>query len=521
MGNYAILLPIFIPLVAAILVYVVSRYSDAVGSLATLFACFATTAATIYIYPLLADGKALTLKIDIGMPFSLFFSADALGFYLSLISGVLWTLAALYSLEYLEHRLTLFNVFLLLSLYGMIGIAFTGNLFSLLLFFELFSVASAVLVMHEGTREAVRAGFQYLFMSIVGSVAIIFATAAVYATTGSIDLVGTGLHGLAGNPMATALFWLLIAGFAIKAGMFPVHVWLPEAHPIAPSSASALLSGVMIKAGAYGVLRIVYGVYGLKVVSAGSMSDVLLVLAVITMILGSILAILQVELKRMLAYSSVAQIGYIMLGIALLTPSGLEGSMLHILGHALMKGSLFLAAGAVIHKTGRRKLEDLRGLGKVMPWTMATITLAALSMIGVPPFIGFFSKWLLAVGVLQAKSADTLAPWAAYTVLGALVLSGLLNIVYYGPIIIRGWFSEPDVELATGLSAPAHAFDGGEPEDDHGHGHGEKPKMQYRRMEPSWMMLVPLVSLGIGTLVFGIYVNLPMVLVKNVVSLYF
>lgn len=538
MPDYVVLLlSIGVPLAAALIVYLVGRSWDTAGSFLTTLASVATLGVILWLYSIVSTTGPVQLRIDVGLPFPVFLGADALGIYMGLISCLVWALASLYAMEYIEHRVTLFNVFLLLSLYGMLGIAFSGNLFTLLLFFELFSVASAVLVMHEGTPVAVRAAFQYLFMSVVGSVAVILASAAIYSITGSIDLLGAGIKGLAVNPWSTALFWLLVGGFAIKAGMFPVHVWLPEAHPIAPSPASALLSGVMIKAGAYGVIRVVYGVFGIKLVNLSFMSKTLLVLAVITMILGSVLAILQVELKRLLAYSSVAQIGYVMLGVSLLTEAGLQGGVLHVLAHALMKGSLFLAAGCVIHQTGKRNLADLDGLGKVMPWTMVAITLAAMSMIGIPPFIGFSSKWLLAVGALQAKGQGLLDPWAAYTVIGALVLSGLLNIVYYGPLLIRGWFSKPNALLnPDGHASVAHAFDGGEAVagetdaesgshvghegDGHGH-HGEEPPVNYLRLEPSWMMLVPVVSLGVATLVFGVYVRMPMVLVENVVKLYF
>ena len=359
-------------------------------------------------------------------------------------------------------------------------------------------------------------------MSVVGSVAIILATAILWKLTGSTDFTGTGLSALSGNALGPVLFWLLIFGFAVKAGMFPVHVWLPVAHPIAPSPASALLSGVMIKAGAYGIIRVVYGIFGAQLLSNHIMIKTLMLLAVITLLLGSILAILQKELKRMLAYSSVAQIGYVVLGITLLNANGLAGGVLHIFNHALMKGALFLAAGSVIHKTGLRQLSELKGLGKKMPWTMAAITMAALSMIGVPPFIGFFSKWLLGLGALDAGSAGLISSFSAYGIVAILVFSGLLNMVYYGPIIIRGWFMDPEPASGSeGLgnlnlaSAQLHATDGGEPL-----GHAEETKY-IRKVEPTWLMTVPTFTLALGTLVFGLAINLPMRLVESVVRLYF
>jgi multicomponent Na+:H+ antiporter subunit D len=197
------------------------------------------------------------------------------------------------------------------------------------------------------------------------------------------------------------------------------------------------------------------------------------------------------------------------LGAALLTSSGLKGGVLHILAHALMKGALFLSAGIIIHQTGLRKLEDLEGIGKKLPLTMTAFTMAAISMIGVPPFIGFFSKWYLAVGALQAKDAGYITQWSAYGIVGAIILSGLLNIVYYAPIIIRGWFGGPAPESAHGHGhAVATANDGGHPE-------------SAAAVEPSWLMLAPVLILAFGTLLLGLYVKIPLELINDVVSKYF
>ena len=511
MGDYLILVPILIPLIGCVIVALVSRYSEELGGALTTVLSAATLGVVTWLYYLYNQGARLDLAFNVGLPFKLAFSLDALGLFMGFISTLVWTLASLYSLEYITHRKTIFNVFLLLSLYAMLGITSTANLFSLLIFFEVFSVASAVLVMHEGTPEAQRAAFQYLFISIVGSVMIILASAAIFVQTGSLSLIGQGIAALKGNPLTPLFFWLLIGGFAIKAGMFPVHMWLPEAHPIAPSPASALLSGVMIKAGAYGAIRVVYGIFGMALLSTAIMAKLLLALAVFTMIFGSIMAITQTELKRLLAYSSVAQIGYVILGVSLLSEAGLTGGVLHIFNHALMKGSLFLAAGVIIHQTGLRNLDELTGIAKRLPLTMTAFTLSALSMIGVPPFIGFFSKWNLALGALQSRESGFISQWSAYGIVAALILSGLLNIVYYAPIIIRAWFYEPGES-----PGPGHA---------HGHAVATAPDggqtAKVRRVEPSWLMTGPMLTLALGTLVFGLYINVPYRLVNAVVRLYF
>jgi len=498
---------ILVPLIGSVVVFAWGRYSKKTAPIvSTVFSGAALTVA-IALY-VLSKGQAIKIGLDVGLPFDLALKADALGLFLTLITTSIWFLVTLYSVEYIHDRKGIFGTFMHLSLFGMLGITLSENLFTLLLFFEIFSLASTILIIHEMTKEAIKAGFQYLFMSVLGTGAIIAGSAIVYSLTGSVNLLDTGLANISITGMGALAFWLLMLGFAIKAGVFPVHIWLPQAHPIAPSAASALLSGIMIKAGAYGIIRVIYGIYsnGGDIIIGSTFTSILIVIAVITMIGGSIAAITQGELKKMLAYSSVAQIGYVLLGAALLSKAALTGGVLHILNHAIMKSALFLAAGAIIHKTGKRNLKDLKGIGKTMPFTMTVITLSAISMIGIPPFLGFFSKWLLAKGALDAVTGGIIQPWAAYTIVGAIVLSGLLNVVYYGPILINGWFGGKE-------ERPAHA---------HGHDeHHEPAKEKVKLTEPSWVMVAPMMALAISTLVLGIYIKYPLKLVASVVKIYF
>lgn len=518
MGKTLLLSSILIPLVGSMVVFAWGKKGKkTVSVIGTIFSA-ANLGVAIALYLLFNKGIALSATLDVGLPFHLGLKADALGLFLSLVTTAVWFLVTLYSVEYIHEHKGLFATFMQLSLFGMLGITLSENLFTLLLFFEVFSIASAVLVIHEMTQKAIKAGFQYLFMSVVGTGCIIAGSAIVYNLTGSINLLDTGLANISIKGAGAIAFWLLMIGFAIKAGVFPVHIWLPQAHPIAPSAASALLSGVMIKAGAYGIIRVIYGIYSDNgdIVIGPTFTTVLIVLAVVTMIGGSLAAITQKELKTMLAYSSVAQIGYVFLGAALLTPAALAGGVLHILNHALMKSALFMAAGSIIHKTGKRQLSDLKGIGKQMPFTMTVITLAAISMIGVPPFVGFFSKWLLAKGALESLSSDIIGAWAAYTIVGAIILSGLLNIIYYGPILINGWFGGKEPELG----------DGSHEHDDHAHGgdgsHREpSPNDRVKLTEPSWVMISPMLILAILTLVLGVYMKYPMKLVTMVVKTYF
>lgn len=505
MENVLIIWAILIPLIGSFATFIWGRFNKKTVSYVSMVFSAASLIVVIALYMFFSKGQDLRIGFDVGLPFQLALRADALGLFLALITTSLWFLVSIYSIEYIHEHKGIFACFMQLSLYGMLGVTFSENLFTLLLFFEIFSIASAILVIHELTPEAIRAGFQYLFISVVGTACLIVGAAILFNYSGSLNLMGQGLSIL--KSPGLLIFWLLLIGFGVKAGVFPVHIWLPEAHPIAPSSASALLSGVMIKAGAYGIIRVIYGVFGGKIIAGPSTSTILIIIALITMIGGSLAAITQLELKKMLAFSSVAQIGYILLGAALMNPVALKGAVLHILNHALMKGSLFLAAGAIIHKTGKRNLADLKGIGREMPVTMTIITLSAISMIGVPPFIGFFSKWLLAAGAMDASKLGIISPWASYVVIGSIVLSGLLNAVYYGPIILNGWFG------------------GKEPKPAHGHGHDDHQKEEIvekvRLKEPSWVMVSPMLILSASTLALGIFVKYPLYLVNLVIKMIF
>jgi multicomponent Na+:H+ antiporter subunit D len=459
----------------------------------------------LWMYPAISRGEKYLLVLDTGLQINVSFMADALSILTGLVAIVVWMLASVYAVEYMshEHAQRRYNIFSLLSLAGMLGVVFTGNLFTLYLFFELLSVASYVMVIHEETREAMQAGFIYLFMGVAGGLVLLFSIIATYSITGSGELYKIG-RGLVGHPLLPYIFWGYVFGFGVKAGLFPVHVWLPSAHPVAPSPASALLSGIMIKAGAYGIIRAIYSVIGLEALSSHHLIMLgLLVLALINIVLGSAVAIKQTEIKKMLAYSSISQIGYIILGVALLTPKGILGGVVHIFNHAIIKGALFLCAGAFIHQLGVRQLEDLKGIGKRMPITMLCFTLAGLSMIGFPPFNGFISKWFLALGSLEVTKVQSYGMGVGILGLGVLLLSSFMNLVYYGPIIYGGWFAEqPAKDLL------------------HNEVGGIKTDLQ-DNSDPNWWMKAPLLLLGFGTLVFGIFPQLPVRLAQQVSKLFF
>lgn len=502
MTSYLPLIAILVPMVGTVLVWAASKISDRQADVWTAIITGITFVVSVAMYPAVAAGQKLQLEIATGFPVKFALYVDGLGMIMALISSGLWFLSSLYAIRYMEHEhhRMRFDVFSLFSLAGMMGIVVTGNMFSFYIFFEMMAILSYLLVIHEETPEAMRAGLKYLFMGIIGGLTVLVAIVATYVITGSVDLTRAGMAQLQDSPFFVVIFWSYIFGFAVKAGMFPVHVWLPDAHPVAPSPASALLSGVMIKAGAYGIIRTVYAIFGRGLSDGAALNQTLLVLALITMMLGSAVAITQTEIKRLLAYSSIAQIGYVVLGVSMLSANGLVGSIYHMFGHAMMKGCLFLAAGAMIHMTGLRNIEDLRGIGKRMPVTMVCFTLSVFSMIGFPPFIGFLSKWTLALGALDASKAGIFATWVAVTIISALLVSSLLNVVYYGPIVIRAWF---------GASS------------DEGHGHGKQAAAPVATDDPPWQMLLPIGLLSAGTLIFGLFPSFVDRLAQLMVKMYF
>jgi multicomponent Na+:H+ antiporter subunit D len=453
------------------------------------------------LFPPVWSGRVLELSIETAFISTFDFRVDSLGLLVGVVSCLLWSLASFYSIDYLKstHASRRYNTFSLLSLGGMMGVVFTGNLFSLYIFFELLSVASAILVFHEETPEALKAGFKYLFLSIGGGLLLLFAIIANYRITGHVRLADIGV-GLKGHPWFPYIFWGYILGFGVKAGLFPLHIWLPEAHPVAPTPASALLSGVMIKAGAYGILRTVFNIISLEELMPrhSRLGLGLVILALITILLGSLLAITQVEIKRMLAYSSISQIGYVILGVALLTPLGLVGGIFHILAHAVMKGALFLCAGVIISTTGLRQIKDFNGIGRRLPLTTAVFSLAALSIIGLPPFIGFISKWFLALGSIELIRLPGYGSAVGITCLAILLLSSLLNLVYYGPIVIGAWFYEPQTDSGRAGQRPAEA-----------------DEASHR------LMIVPLLILGAIIVLGGIFPGFPLSLATSAGRVYF
>lgn len=388
----------------------------------------------------ISPGIALALK------------ADQFGVFFALIASGLWILTSIYSIGYVrglkEHKQTRYFASFAVCLSATIGIAFAANLLTFVFFYEILTIATYPLVIHRETKIAVAAGRKYLVYTLTAGVLLIAATAWTYRIAGTLDFRAGGLFGDASfSPTAiTVLFLLFLGGVGVKAAVMPLHSWLPAAM-VAPTPVSALLHAVaVVKSGVFGVVRIVGFVFGPELMRQFDLNIFLATVAGVTIILASLLAFRQDNLKHRLAYSTVGHLSYIVLGAALLSPASLIGGLLHIANHATMKITLFFCAGAIYVRHHKEKISELDGIGRVMPWTMGAFTVGAIGLAGIPPINGFVSKWQLGLGALQA---DEILP------LAVLVLSGLLNAGYFAPIIYRAFLKNPAVPFEHGEASPA------------------------------------------------------------------
>lgn len=381
------------------------------------------------------------------------FAADGAALVFSLLAAGLWVPATAYAHSYImrhPRKVQRFFTFYTLSLTATMGIALAGNMFTLYVFYELLTFVTWPLVIHNGTPAAWRAGVKYLIYSLAGAALVLAAMIVAWWAGGTLDFAAGGTLA-PDTPVAAIrlLVLLLAAGFGVKAAVMPLHGWLPSAMA-APTPVSALLHAVaVVNAGCFGLLRTFYSLVGSSGLERAALSRQLLVLAFVTILLGSLLAMRQDQLKRRLAYSTVSQLGYITLGVFSGHPALLLGSLLHFVHHGLMKITLFFCAGAVITETGVDKVSGLEGMGRKMPLTMGAFALAALGMVGVVPINGFQSKWFLFQGALEAGRQEVIV---------VLLLSALLNALYFFPIIgaafFRGSGRWQRERLASGLVWP-------------------------------------------------------------------
>ncbi|MGM0982197.1 MAG: complex I subunit 5 family protein [Pseudomonadota bacterium] len=431
----------------------------------------------------LSRGHAYALEFTVLEGLAFVLRADALGIMFAGLSSLLWLFTTVYAIGYLEdspNRKRFFGFFSL-CVASTLGISLAGNLFTFLIFYELLTLSTYPLVVHRGTAKALAAGRVYLRFTLTAGLVLMIGMIALHVLAGDIRFgereILAGLD-LDRRPLLVGLFWVLIAGFGVKAALVPLHGWLPRAM-VAPAPVSALLHAVaVVKAGAFGIVRLVYDVYGIELSAELGLLPGLVAVASITILYGSLRALAQQELKPRLAYSTVSQVAYIVLGIGLFGPLGTIAAFSHLLHQGLMKVTLFFCAGNYAEELGIHRIDDLDGAGRRMPLTSLAFTVGALGMIGLPPVVGFFSKWYLGTGAIQAGM-----PW----VIAVLVASSLLNAAYFLPILGRLWF----------LPGPDH-------------GVGEWPEeRRLGRLETHAWLLVPAVSTALFSLVAGLLAGMP------------
>lgn len=448
-------IPFFVvlPMLAAFLIPLLAKLwqgtsdliANAVG--AALFGLSAYGA--VYLY---TDSPALVYRMGGWVPtLGITLVYDHLTALVTLAINTVGLAALLFSVRYLDHytgRWKFYSLFMLV-LAGLNGVAITGDMFNLFVFIEISAVASYALVAFGTDFDELEAGFKYMVIGEIGGTAVLLAIALLYAKASTLNMavVSQVLAGFGHTP----LFWFILAtflvGFAVKMALVPFHAWLPDAHPSAPAPVSALLSGVFIKVlGVYAMSRVVFNVFGLSRANAPSFFNLLIGFGVLSIVAGGLLAYAQKDYKRLLAYSSVSQIGYILIGLGIGNYWGVVGALFHLLTHALGKGLLFLASGSVEQGAGTRELDKLSGLETKMPATVWSHLLGALSLAGVPPFAGFFSKLFLIIGAISARMY-----WLA--ILAAVFST--VTLAYLVKVANQAFFARRDREPTQAKEAPA------------------------------------------------------------------
>ena len=437
------------------------------------------TVTTVLSLVILSLGDLHLHLFTIGNNMEIYFHADQMGRIFMTIVTIVLPLVCIYAFEYMGHyeqEQRFFGFYLMV--YGvLLALSYAGNIVTFYLFYEMMSIFSMPLVFHFRTKEAVMAGLKYLFYSLTGAYFVLFGIYFLnqYTTTLNFTAGGTlDMSKVAGNEgLLLVVAMCMIVGFGVKAGMIPLHAWLPNAHPIAPAPASAALSSIIVKMGVFGVMRVVYYLFGTNFLRGTWVQYTWIALTLVTVFFGSMMAYREKVFKKRLAYSTVSQVSYILFGMALMHPTALTGSLLHIVFHAVIKSALFMSAGAVIYKCGVERVDEMRGIGKKMPKVMWCFTLCSLALIGIPPASGFVSKWYLAIGALETEIP--VVSWLGPVV---LLISALLTAGYLLPITIDGFFPGPDFDYAN-----------------------------LEKKDPTKQMIVPIMILAGMAILFGVFPN--------------
>jgi multicomponent Na+:H+ antiporter subunit D len=429
------LLAVFVSLL--VVPILVSSRTPNVREAWTFVAAAAKFLIVVSMVPAVLRGEQLVYTVAQVIPgVSIAFRVDPLGMLFALVASSLWIVTSVYSIGYMrglkEHSQTRYFCFFAIALCSTIGVAFSANLLTLYLFYEMLSLATYPLVTHHQDAEARVSGRKYLVYILGTSIGLVLPAMLIcYHLSGTLTFSNQGFLAGTGSPqLMTVLLLMFVFGFA-KAAILPFHGWLPAAM-VAPTPVSALLHAVaVVKVGAFSIVRVITGMFGIELLSSLNLGTIVCVIASCTILIASLIALSQDNLKRLLAFSTIGQLSYIVLGVCLLSPKGITGGVLHIAMHAFGKITLFFCAGAIFVATGKRNISEMVGIGRRMPVTMTAFFISSLSIIGLPPTGGFLSKWYLVLGTLQADQMAMLA---------VLLVSSLLNAAYLLPIVYRAFY---------------------------------------------------------------------------------
>ncbi len=458
---------VLIPIVGSIVIGLIGLKNTGLRNIAAAVTAGATLYFCIELFLLVLRGYKVYYSLPPMAGLETGFAVDLTGAVFALFSSVVWFLATLASLPYMKHegRQTRYYVFLILSLGGCVGVFLCGDFLSLFLFFELMTLASYALVVHNQSAEAMKAGNTYLYLGVIGGLVLLVGIIMLNSLTGSA-VITPSLQDIVLTGKSAALIALfMIAGFGVKAGMIPLHIWLPQAHPVAPSPASGLLSGIMIKTGAYGIIRVVNLLYtpSAELAQSGlwnytaNIGHVVIWIGIMTMLLAALMAILQNNAKRLLAYSSVSQMGYILMGVGAAAYLGYDGAIgfggfsYHIINHAFFKSGLFILFGIIYARLHEIRLDHLGGLWKKFPFTFAAFAACAAGITGIPGFNGYVSKTLLHHAIVEAFEHHHL--WDLWLAEKLFMLTSALTVCYITKIFLSlFWGKEPE-ELRSKLGS--------------------------------------------------------------------
>lgn len=475
-GSFVLLLPIIFPIIVGLgllLVKFKERRKREFWISAIVIANTILVLAVIFFGP-----KGTYVAFRFSERLSLAYKVDGLSTLFGSMVSVLWVITTFYALEYMKHEGNEDQFFAFFTItYGVVlGIAFAANMTTLYLFYEFLTLATMPLVMHAMNGKARHAGRMYLLYMMFGAALAFIGFVFILSYGTTMDFVMGGVLNpklIAGNENILRLvFVVAFFGFGVKAAVFPFYRWLPSAS-VAPTPVTALLHAVaVVKSGVFAIIRLTYYSFGTEFLRGSWAQSVMLITAIITILFGSTVALRTPHIKRRFAYSTISNLSYIIFGVALMTPAGLTGGLLHMIYHAIIKITLFFCAGAILYKTQREYLYEIEGFGRLMPVVFACMTIVSFGLVGVPPFAGFNSKWLLATAAVETGNP------IAYVGIGVLIISALLTALYLFSVAITGYFPKRK-------AYPEGYYEG--------------------VSDPNKLMTIPLVLLSIASLVVGLY----------------